>query len=120
MLVLQSGTDVYGINEDKNGFKQLPLSYDKYPTNPTPESLNEGIEWFLDFLARNFPQYTILIHEESGAGGQSGTAAIVYLDVMQGSSVKGDPIAIYTICNAITTSSEQNLETTLKTQLSKL
>lgn len=117
MLIIQSGQDVYGISQDKTQLVKLSLSYDKYPTNPTPDSLNEGIAWFLDFLARKSLPYSILIHEEEGAGGTGGTATIVYIDVMSGNSKKGDPIAVYTICNSITMGKETDLERTLYEEL---
>ena len=112
MLIIQSGTNVYGLSDDKQSLTQLPLQYDKYPTNPTPESMNAGINWYLDFLARHKPHFTILIHEEEGAGSTSQTAAIVYIDTMQGNTLKKQ-IAIYTICNAITTDKEEDLERSL-------
>ena len=114
MLILQSGTDVYGISEDKQSLVMLPLKYDKYPTNPTPPSLNTGIAWMLDFLAHNFPYYTILIQEVEGAGGQGGTAAITYINIMNGNTLK-KTIAIYTVCNAITMGKEEDLEQNLLT-----
>ena len=113
MLIIQSGQDVFGISEDRNSFVKLPLQYDKYPTNPTPAALNEGIEWYLTFLSHYYPNYTILIHDEEGAGGAGGTAAITYIDTMNGNTLKKS-IAIYTICNAITTSKEEDLERNLK------
>lgn len=116
MLIIQSGTGVYGISPDKTQLVKLSLEYDKYPTNPTPNSLNEGIAWFLDFLARIALPYTILIHEETGAGGTGGTAAIVYIDVMAGNTVKKN-LAVYSICNAITMGEEENFETSLYREL---
>lgn len=116
MLIIQSGQDVYGISEDRTSFVLLPLKYDKYPTNPTPLSMNHGIQWYLDFLAHNFPQYTILIFEEEGAGSQGATATITYIDTMSGNSVRAHT-AIYTICNSITMGKEEDLERTLKTEL---
>lgn len=113
MLILQSGQDVYGVNEDKNGFVKLPLQYDKYPTNPTPAACNTSIEWYLGFLAHNYPNYTILIHEEEGAGGAGGTAAITYIDTMNGNTLKKQ-LAVYTIANAITMGKEEDLERNLK------
>lgn len=117
MFILQSGQDVYGISQDRQSLVQLSLTYDKYPTNPTPDSLNEGIAWFLDFLSRRIPQYTILIHEEEGAGGTGGTAQITYIDVMNGNTRVKDPLAVYTICNAITMGKEEDLERTLYEEL---
>lgn len=113
MLILQSGQDVYGISEDRQSLEKLPLQYDQYPTNPTPSACNIGIEWVLDFLARNYPNYTILIQEVEGAGGQGGTAAITYIQIMNGNTLK-KILAIYTVCNAITMGKEEDLERNLK------
>lgn len=113
MLIIQSGQDVFGISPDGDSFIKLPLTYDKYPTNPTPASCNQSIEWYLGFLAHHYPNYTILIHDEEGAGGTGGTAAITYLDTMNGNTLKKQ-IAIYTIANAITMGKEDDLERNLK------
>lgn len=96
---------------------ELPLDYDVYPTTPTPESLNEGLTWLLDFLKRQKLSFTILVNEETSRGPTPETT-IVYADIMQGSSVKHS-LALYTVCNAITTGTEQSLENTLYTELTK-
>ena len=115
MLVLQSGTDVYGIKDGE--FVELPLDYDVYPTTPTPDALNEGLAWLLDFLKRKGLPYTILVNEQTSRGPTPATT-IVYADIMQGNTVKHS-LAVYTVCNAITTGTEHSLEQTLYTELSK-
>ena len=115
MLVIQSGTEVYGVKDGE--FVRLPLTYDVYPTTPTPDSLNEGLTWLLDFLKRKKLSFTILVNEETSRG-PTPTTTIVYADIMQGNTVKHS-LAVYTVCNAITTGSEASLEQTLYTELTK-
>ena len=116
MLILQSGTGVYGYDKATGKFKQLPLTYEKYPTEPTPESLNEGLAWLLDFLKRrNLNHYTVLVDEEESRGPME-TTEIVYADLQSGGQSKHN-LAIYTVCTAITTGTTQSLETTLYEEL---
>jgi hypothetical protein len=117
MLIIQSGVNVYTPDPASGQkFKKLPLTYNDYPTAPTPESLNESIDWLLAFLKRHSLPYTILINEEASRGPTPATI-IVYANFVSGSTVKGDPIALYTIANAITTGATQSLEKTLLEEL---
>ena len=114
MLIIQSGQNVYGVQGGK--LVKLPLTYDEYPTTPTPESLNTGLAWLLDFLKRKALPYTVLVNEQASRGPTPSTI-IVYADIMQGSTPKIDALAVYTICIAITTGAEQSLEQTLYEEL---
>lgn len=116
MIILQRGETIWTFDKTTGKFKQLPLTYTKYPTEPTPESLNEGLAWLLDFLKRrNLSHYTVLVDEEESRGPME-TTEIVYADIVQGGQAKHN-LAIYTVCTAITTGSTQSLETTLYEEL---
>lgn len=114
MLIIQSGAEVYGLKDGE--FERLPLTYDDYPTTPTPDSLNEALAWLLDFLKRKSLPYSVLVNEEASKGPTPKTV-IVYADIVQGSAIKKENLALYTVANAITTGSEKSLEQTLYEEL---
>lgn len=116
MLIIQRGETIWTYDKASGTFKQLPLTYTKYPSEPTPESLNEGLAWLLDFLKRKALPYTIQVDEEESRGPMEPTE-IVYADIVaSGGSVKHN-LAIYSICVPITTGEIDNFETSLYKEL---
>ena len=115
MLIIKSGEKVYGYDKAEGKFKELPLSYTEYPTEPTADSLNQGLSWLLDFLKRKSLPYTILVDEEESKGPME-TTEIVQVDIMSGNSIRHQ-LELYTVCIAITTGTTQSLETTLYEEL---
>lgn len=116
MLIIHSGQNVYGYDKAAGKFKQLPLTYEKYPSEPTPESLNEGLAWLLDFLKRKALPYTIQVDEEESKGPME-TTEIVYADIVaSGGSVRHN-LAVYTVCTNITMGTTANFEISLLEEL---
>lgn len=113
-VIIQYGDSVYTV--DSSGkFVKLPLTYVEYPEQPSPDALNQSIDWLLDFFKRHALPFTVLIDEESSKG-PGAVTTIVYANIKSGSSVK-HTLALYTVANAITTGSTQSLDTTLLEEL---
>lgn len=107
--IYQRGLNVFVLYDEKR-FEQGPLQYDKFPSEPTPESLNAAINYVDEVLARFAPatQTKIVITgpplPPSGSGivyigGAKITASIQITGTNQ-SVLSLDP---YLLCEAITT-----------------